>query len=69
MTRVVMLVLVVVVAAGCVRVRPYQRETLTHPALAQPASPVQHAAHQHVFQIREGTAGAVGAGGGGCGCN
>lgn len=56
-------------ATGCARVLPHERETLSHPALAYPATPAQHAAHQHVFQIREGTSGAVGAGGGGCGCN
>lgn len=56
-------------AAGCVRVRPHERETLAHPALAEPAWPDQHAAHAHVYQIREGTDGAVGVGGGGCGCN
>ena len=55
--------------AGCVRVRAHERQVLAHPALAQPASPEQHAAHQHVYQIREGADGATGAGGGGCGCN
>ncbi len=54
---------------ACARVRPHERQLLAHPALAQPASREQHAAHQHVYQIREGSEGAAGAGGGGCGCN
>jgi len=66
---VVVTVAVVVSAAGCVRVRPHERQLLAHPALAQPPWPEAHAALQHVFQIREGSEGAVGAGGGGCGCN
>ena len=54
---------------GCVRVRPHERQTLAHPALAQPPWPDAQAAHDHVYQVREGSEGAVGAGGGGCGCN
>lgn len=61
--------LAVAVLGGCARVRPHQRQLLAHPALAQPAFTEQHAAHQHVYQIREGAEGAAGAGGGGCGCN
>ena len=70
-TRGIALVAVGVVAwlGGCARVRPHERQLLAHPALAQPLSPEQHAAHQHVYQIREGSDGATGAGGGGCGCN
>lgn len=56
-------------AVGCVRVHAYQRETLAHPALAQPPWPERYAAHAHVYDVREGSAGAVGVGGGGCGCN
>ncbi len=54
---------------GCVRVRPHERQTLAHPALAQPPWPDVQAAHDHVYQVREGSEGAVGSGGGGCGCN
>jgi hypothetical protein len=61
--------LALLAVAGCARVRPYQRGALAHRALAHPAWPTAHTAHQHVFQIREGTEGAVDAGGGGCGCN
>jgi hypothetical protein len=61
--------LAALVSGGCVRVRAHQRATLSKPALAQPALPTQYAGEQHVFQIREGTGGAVGGGGGGCGCN
>lgn len=56
-------------ATGCVRVRPHERQTLAHPALAQPPWPDSQAEHDHIYQVREGADGAVGAGGGGCGCN
>jgi hypothetical protein len=72
-SRIVLAVVVLALAAlgsgGCVRVRAHQRETLSKPALAQPALPTKHAGEQHVFEIREGTSGAAGGGGGGCGCN
>ncbi len=63
------LVLVGGALVACARVRPHERQILAHPGLAQPPWPEQHAAHQHVYQIREGSEGAAGAGGGGCGCN
>ena len=42
---------------GCVRVRPHERQTLAHPALAQPPWP-----DAHLVDV-------VLRGGGGCGCN
>lgn len=55
--------------AGCVAVKPYQRETLAHPCMADAPWPLVERAEQHVFEVREGTAGATGTAGGGCGCN
>ncbi len=54
---------------GCARVKPYQREVLTLRALQQaPWSAVER--HDlHVFEVREGSNGATGTAGGGCGCN
>jgi hypothetical protein len=57
------------VLAGCVVVRPHQREHLAQPAMADPVWPDLHRADDHVFDVREGTQGATGEGGGGCGCN
>jgi len=65
----VALTLTLALVGSCVRVRPHERQVLAHPALAQPPWREQHAAHQHVYRIREGAEGAAGAGGGGCGCN
>ncbi len=56
-------------AAGCVRVRPYQRELLAAPAMQAPVWSTVTAADEHMFLVREGTGGAVTSGGGGCGCN
>lgn len=55
--------------AGCVRVRPHEREHLAHPAMRATVWPATARADQHVFSIREGTEGATAEGGGGCGCN
>lgn len=62
--------LVVVVAlSGCVRVHAHQRELLAAPGMQAPVWPAVQAAEDHVYTVREGTAGATAAGGGGCGCN
>jgi len=57
------------VTAGCVRVRPQDRERLAHPAMRTSVWPAIDRGDQHVFSIREGTEGATVEGGGGCGCN
>ena len=58
-----------IVSVGCARVKPHQRELLSHPAMQQPPEKTVHARDQHMFQVREGTRGATGTAGGGCGCN
>lgn len=67
--RVLIASLLVVGAAGCVRVRAHQRETLAQPGMQAPVWPQVTAGDEHVFAVREGTGGAVASGGGGCGCN
>ena len=54
---------------GCARVKPYQREQLAHPSMKEAPWPEVEAADQHVYDVREGTGGATGSAGGGCGCN
>lgn len=55
--------------AGCVRVRPHQRQRLADPAMAAPTWPTLERADEHTREVSEGSGGATGAGGGGCGCN
>jgi hypothetical protein len=64
-----MLLVLAIASAGCVRVHAHQRGRLAAPAMQAPVWPEISAAEDHVFVVREGTGGATGAGGGGCGCN
>ena len=66
---VVSLVIAIAAVAGCVRVRVYQRQILAHPAMQEPVWAAAARADQHMFEVREGSGGATGASGGGCGCN
>lgn len=54
---------------GCARVKPYERETLAKRAMQSSPQPGVERADQHTFDVREGTGGANGNAGGGCGCN
>lgn len=57
------------IAAGCVSVKPYQRERLAKPKMQLARDPQSSEMEQHVYESREGAAGGAGGGGGGCGCN
>jgi hypothetical protein len=65
--------LVVLAAGGCSRlepwVKPYERENLADPIRAWDRDPVSSSYMLHVYESREGSRGAAGAAGGGCGCN
>lgn len=50
-------------------VKPYERQALADPIMALDPHPVSSAYMQHVYEAREGARGALGSGGGGCGCN
>lgn len=64
----VALVLVALSVTGCVAVKPWERERLSHPGmLLEPQ--LGDSYRPHVLSIREGSVGAGGARGGGCGCN
>lgn len=54
---------------GCLRVQPYQRETLAHPGMRAAPWPALQRSSQHIDEVREGSRGATGHAGGGCGCN
>ena len=55
--------------AGCATVAPYQRERLSRADMELDRSPDLRASQQHATAYREGSSGAEGASGGGCGCN
>jgi hypothetical protein len=59
--------------AGCGPIRPwvkpYEREHLADPIMSLAPNPVSSTYLDHVFESREGSKGATGAVGGGCGCN
>jgi hypothetical protein len=50
-------------------VKPYERHLLADPIMAFDRDPVASAYLHHVYESREGARGALGSGGGGCGCN
>ena len=55
--------------AACVTVRPEDKEFLAEPAMTYGSEGVSKAHDEHVFSNREGSFGAGGVSGGGCGCN
>lgn len=71
--RIAALLLLATAACGCSRVepwvKPYERENIADPIMAWDRDPVSSSYMRHVFESREGARGALGASGGGCGCN
>ena len=61
--------IVLVTAEGCATVAPYERERLARRDMQLSRSPDATAGEEHAAAYREGSSGAVGASGGGCGCN
>jgi hypothetical protein len=66
--KVLLLATFVALLAGCVAVKPYERELLAQPGMSVDPTPDVEA-EQHMLQSREASAGGYGASGGGCGCN
>ena len=50
-------------------VKPYEREHLADPIMSFDRNPISSSYLEHVFEVREGSRGASGSVGGGCGCN
>ncbi|MFO7602611.1 MAG: DUF4266 domain-containing protein [Gammaproteobacteria bacterium] len=50
-------------------VKPYERANLADPIMSFSRDPVASAFLGHVYEAREGSRGAEGESGGGCGCN
>jgi hypothetical protein len=61
--------LAAVFAAGCVMVRPEEREYLADPAMTFGSEGTSAAQEEHVLSNREGSYGGGAMTGGGCGCN
>jgi len=58
-----------VLASACSTVAPYERERLSRPDMIMGRNAQAKAGEEHATAYREGSTGAVGASGGGCGCN
>ena len=54
---------------GCATTRPWEREDLARPVMAPDPDGERDALRRHFLTTREGAGGALGSGGGGCGCN
>jgi hypothetical protein len=65
--------LAAVALAGCAPVepwvKPYEREHFADPIMSLGRNSLAANYREHVFESREGSRGATGAVGGGCGCN
>ena len=63
------------VLAGCAIkpiepwVKPYERERLANPVMKTSLNDLPGRQQDHVYTVREGSRGATGVQGGGCGCN
>ena len=63
------------VASGCAFkpiepwVKPYERERLADPVMKTSLNELPGRQQDHVYTVREGSRGATGVQGGGCGCN
>jgi hypothetical protein len=61
--------LLLICAAGCANVKPWERGTLSDYSMRQDRDPAREAMNQHIWFSREAASGGHGVGGGGCGCN
>ena len=50
-------------------VKPYERERLANPVMKASLNDLPGRQQDHVYTVREGSRGATGVQGGGCGCN
>jgi Domain of unknown function (DUF4266) len=50
-------------------VKPYERDRLADPIMSWDRDAISSAYLDHVYESREGSRGATGTSGGGCGCN
>jgi hypothetical protein len=67
--RILGLALCATVCAACATVQPYERERLAKRDMQLERDPDASAGESHAVAYREGSSGATGSSGGGCGCN
>ena len=65
----VLLLLSLMLAAGCATVAPQQRAILADPSMQFDAEGKHEGPLRHALENREGSMGGTGVQGGGCGCN
>jgi hypothetical protein len=65
--KIILIPALIVAAAGCVRVKPYERGRLAHPTML--LGDLSRPGAAHVYAIREGAVGGGAGAQGGCGCN
>lgn len=63
------LLLAAIAVGGCATVAPYERERLARRDMNVTRGADARAGQEHATAFREGSGGATGATGGGCGCN
>ena len=68
-SKAIVVVLLTLGAAGCATVRAEDKEFHAQPSMTFGSGGEADAQEQHVFANREGSFGAQGVTGGGCGCN
>ena len=61
--------LMTLLGSACATVAPYERERLARRDMELGGNPDAAAGEDHATAYREGSTGAMGASGGGCGCN
>jgi hypothetical protein len=71
--RPVLLAALVLMTAACSNmqpwVKPYERDKLADPIMAWDRDAISSGYLDHIREAREGSRGATGSAGGGCGCN
>jgi hypothetical protein len=64
-----LVVLALLLIAGCTTVQPWDRDLLAEKKMSLNASPMLQAIDEHIYFSKEASMGGMDAGGGGCGCN
>ncbi len=73
-TRLTLTVLLVITLQACAvfkveQVKPWQKRTLSEPAMQLNAATAETLADEHIYFSKEASTGGKDIGGGGCGCN
>ena len=68
-SRALLIGLTILLLTGCANVDPWDRNILAKESMTLRPDPLGSTMRNHIEFSREGTQGATGAGGGGCGCN